>query len=209
MTSGSASTPPTAGDGETALPEPETTGGMALSEAIATRRSVRAFRKTLLTPAQVGSICWSAQGITDSAEGRRAAPSAGALYPMTVYVVDADGVFEYRPKKHALRRVRAGDVRADLRAAALDQSCVDAAPTCLVVAMTVKRSARKYGTWGERYCLIEAGHIAQNALLQATALGLGGVPVGAFDDDRVAAILGLPDGCEPVYMLPLGVPARG
>ncbi|MHC5115292.1 MAG: SagB/ThcOx family dehydrogenase [Planctomycetota bacterium] len=195
-----------AGDAETPLPKPVTPGGMPLAEALATRRSVREFEPTPLSAEQVGRICWAAQGITDRRNGLRAAPSAGALYPMTVYVVDASGVYEYRPKTHVLRRVRTGDARGDLRAAALDQSCVGSAPTCLVIAMTVRRSARKYGTWAERYCLMEAGHVAQNALLQATALGLGGVPVGAFDEDRVAAILTLPNGCEPVYLVPIGMP---
>jgi SagB-type dehydrogenase family enzyme len=191
------------------LPAPATTGGPALAEAIATRRSIREFAPTPVTRAQLGQLCWAAHGITDAAEGLRAAPSAGAVYPMDLYVVDADGVFEHLPRKHALRRVRTGDVRAELRAAAGDQACVGDAPVCLAITMGVERMARKYDEWAERYCIMEAGHIAQNVMLQAVALGLGSVPVAAFEEERAAGILELPADREPVYLVPLGVPADG
>jgi len=127
---------------------------------------------------------------------------------MELYAVTADGVWHYRPAEHTLESHLAGDVRAPLQAASLDQEAVGSAPLCLVVAAVVERSAVKYGRRAERYCWMEAGHIAQNVLLQATAMGLGGVPVGAFEDGRVAEILRLPRDCRPMYLLPLGVPAE-
>jgi len=157
----------------------------------------------------VAQLCWAAQGITDQAGGGRTAPSAGALYPLTVFVVDAAGLGEYEPRLHALRDVLSGDIRGELQAAAHDQPWVGAAPVCLVIAMDVGQTAAKYGRRAERYCLLEAGHAAQNVLLQATALGLGGVPVGAFDDDRVSDLLRLPRNLRPVYLIPLGYPAGG
>lgn len=191
-----------------ALPAPATRGGMALSEALARRRSGRDFTDTALSPDQVAQLCWAAQGITDTDQKLRSAPSAGALFPLAVFLVDQAGVYEYEPEQHALRQVLAGDVRANLQAAALDQPCVGQAPVCLVIAMEVRRSAIKYGNRAERYCLLEAGHVAQNVLLQATAMGLAGVPVGAFDDRQVAALLHLPPNVNPVYLLPLGHRAR-
>ncbi|MHC4141418.1 MAG: SagB/ThcOx family dehydrogenase [Planctomycetota bacterium] len=194
-------------DGETiALAKPNTIDGMAVAEAIRLRRSLRDFDDTPLTPAQMSQLCWAAQGITDPRRGRRAAPSAGALYPMTVFVVDARGVFEYLPHDHALRRIVVGDERKKLQAAALDQECVGGAPMCLVIAMNVDRTATKYGSRALRYCLMEAGHVAQNVMLQATDLGMGGVTVGAFDEQRVAAVLKLSADLRPVYLLPLGHP---
>lgn len=189
-----------------ALREPKTTGGMAVAEAIRLRRSLRDFNDTPVTPAEMSQLCWAAQGITDPRRGRRAAPSAGALYPMTVFVVDARGVFEYLPHEHALRRIVVGDERKKLQAAALDQECVGGAPMCMVIAMNVDRTAAKYGSRALRYCLMEAGHVAQNVMLQATDLGMGGVTVGAFDEERVAAVLKLSPDLRPVYLLPLGHP---
>ena len=188
------------------LPRPSTSGGMAVSEAIAQRRSQRHFTDTPLAPAEISQLCWAAQGITDAARGRRASPSAGALYPMTVYVVDARGVFEYQPRRHALRRVVEGDQRQNLQAAALGQACVGAGAMCMVIAMNVDRTATKYGSRALRYCLMEAGHVAQNVMLQATDLGLGGVTVGAFHEERVAAVLELSEDLRAVYLLPLGHP---
>lgn len=189
------------------LPTLRAHGNVTLADAIGRRRSVRDFAKIRLTPVQVGRLCWAAQGITDKANGLRAAPSAGALYPAVLFVADADGVYEYAPSTHTLRRRGAGDRRPALRAAALDQSCVGDAPACFIVTVAVERTARKYGGWANRYCLMEAGHIAQNLLLQAVALGLGGVPVGAFDEAEVAKTLNLKSRLEPVYLVPLGHPA--
>ncbi len=179
---------------------------MALAEALSGRRSWRQFSAKPLSLQQVAQLCWAAQGITDDVQGYRTTPSAGALYPITVFVVDASGVCEYEPGRHALRPARAGDLRRQLQAAALDQPCVGEAPLCLVITIAVARSASKYGSRAERYCLLEAGHLTQNVLLQATALGLAGVPVGAFEDRSVAEALGLPPSLRPVYLVPLGYP---
>jgi len=188
------------------LPAPQTNGGMTVAEALARRRSVRDFADRRVPIEALSQLCWAAQGITDCSQGLRTAPSAGALYPLTVFVVTAEGVDEYQPAGHSLRRVRSGDVRDRLRESADSQSWVSAAPLCLVISTDVSRTAAKYGGRAERYCLLEAGHSAQNVLLQATALGLTGVPVGAFDDQQVSATLRLPPNLRPLYLLPLGYP---
>jgi SagB-type dehydrogenase family enzyme len=182
---------------------------MAVAEALARRRSQRVFAHRPLPVESVSQLCWAAQGITSPAKGYRTAPSAGAKFPIAVFLVDAAGVSEYEPKRHVLLRVRAGDLRGRLRAAAHDQASVGTAPVCLVITMDVSKTAAKYGGRAERYCLLEAGHVAQNVLLQATALELVGTPVGAFEDDKVAALLHLPPDVHPVYLLPLGNPGAG
>lgn len=185
------------------LPSPRTTGDMPLFQALAERRSCREFDDRPLSLEQVAQLCWAAQGISDE-RGYRTAPSAGALYPVTLLTVTADGVAVYRPEEHALERRSDGDVRRKLRAGALDQDFVSEAPLCLVVAVDVERTARKYGRRAERYCLLEAGHVAQNVLLTATALGLGAVPVGAFEDAEIADVLDLPANLRVVYLVPVG-----
>ena len=179
----------------------------SLADTLARRRSVRDFAPLPLSKSEVLMLCWAASGITDD-EGLRTTPSAGAMCPMTLLVVDADGVFEYLPEKASLQLRHRGDVRAKLQAAALDQPCVGHAPCCLVLVMDVESMALKYGPRAERYCFLEAGHAAQNVLLMATDLGLGGVPVGAFSDLAIASVLKLPPEMEPVYLLPVGHPSR-
>jgi len=188
------------------LPKPKLKDGMSLAEALAKRRSHRSFDAKAPSLEQVSQICWAAQGITDSERGFRTAPSAGALYPVTVVLIDTNGVSEYLPGPHALRRTVSGDVRERLHGSALRQTPVRSAPLCVVVAIDIARTAGKYGERAERYCLLEAGHVAQNVLLQATAVGLAGVPIGAFDDHQVAAVLELPGRLRPVYLIPLGYP---
>ncbi len=186
------------------LPAANTRGDMSVAQALSRRRSHREFATARLSIEHVSQLCWAAQGITDAADGFRTAPSAGALFPIILLVVDPDGVHRYEPQHQRLDRIFVGDLRTELQAAALDQPCVGSAPLCLVIAIDVAQSAMKYGRRSERYCLLEAGHVAQNVLLQATAIGLVGVPVGAFEDEKVSALLRLPQNLNPVYLLPVG-----
>ncbi len=179
-----------------------------LHRIIATRRSVREFGRRGLTPVEAGALLWAGQGIT-SAEGARAAPSAGALYPITLTVVDARGVWRYVPAQHALSAAATGDRRARLAAAALGQEHVAQAPLTIAVTARPSQLSPRYGERAERYCELEAGHIAQNVLLMATTLGLAAVPVAAFDDEAVLAVLGLGAGHSALYLLAVGAPLEG
>jgi SagB-type dehydrogenase family enzyme len=164
--------------------------------------------------ADVGQVLWAAQGITND-RGYRTTPSAGALYPLEVYVVAGSvvdleaGVYRYRPDGHLLVRIGGGDRRADLQAAAVDQASVGDAPATLVIAAVPERTTAKYGERGTRYVAMEAGHAAENVYLQAAALNLGTVAIGAFDDDRVEEILMLPKNATPLYLMPVGRPVPG
>jgi SagB-type dehydrogenase family enzyme len=189
------------------LPAPVERGSISLEEALRRRRSVRSFAESSLTVRQISQLLWAAQGVT-SPEGFRTAPSAGALYPLEVYLVTSQQVARYEPARHRLIPHLAGDQRPPLARAALGQEAVARAPALFVIAAVPSRTAAKYGSRAERYVALEAGHAAQNLLLEATALGLAGVPVGAFDDSAVAGALHLPSNQEPLYLLPVGQPAR-
>ena len=189
------------------LPKPDTTGRMSLEQALANRRSVRSYAERDLTLAQVGQIAWAAQGITRPGSGYRTSPSAGALYPMDLYLVTKGGVYRYVPARHELKPHRAGDMRGRLAQASLGQRCVARAPLSVVIAAVHDRVTKKYGPRGVMYAHIEAGHIAQNIHLQAVTLTLGSVPVGAFRPEQVKELLGLPQDHEPVYIIPVGHPA--
>jgi SagB-type dehydrogenase family enzyme len=188
-----------------ALPAPTRQGGMPLADALAKRRSAREFAPAPLGADQIGQLLWAAQGVTSRA-GQRTAPSAGALYPLELYVATADGLFHYEPAAHRLTRRAERDPRAAIAAAAHGQESVAAAPAVFAFAAVAARTEGKYGTRTPRYVAMEAGHAAQNLLLEATALGLVGVPVGAFDDRRLAEALGLPPDQQPLYLVPVGRP---
>lgn len=151
-------------------------------------------------------MLWAAQGITDITTGFRAAPSAGALYPLEVYLVSRHGVYRYLPHRHGLTQVREGDARPALYRAGLSQSPIQEAPISIVITAVYERTRAKYGDRAERYVILEAGHAAQNVLLQAVALGLGAVPIGAFYDEAVQTALGCPTEHKPLYIIPVGVP---
>ncbi len=191
------------------LPKPALQGTMSVEEAIARRRSVREFADEGLGPETIGQLLWAAEGITGGGVEYRAHPSAGALHPLEVYLLVPAGLFHYRPQGHAMVPIYEGDRRAALAKAALGQSCVAEAPCIIVIAAVYARTMGKYGERGRaRYVPMDTAHAAQNVLLQAVALGLGAVPVGAFDDDAVRRVLGLPAEAIPLYLIPVGK-ARG
>jgi SagB-type dehydrogenase family enzyme len=185
------------------LPDPRLSGGTSVEQAIAGRRSVRRFTRRTLNLRELSQLLWAAQGIT-SRSGARAAPSPGALYPLDVYVVTRDRLGHYIPHQHRLLVLVEGDLRSRLAAAVFGQAAVEEAPAVFVVTAVYARAAEEYGPRAERYATLEAGHVAQNILLQAVALGLAAVPVGAFDGALVRSALGLPADHEPLYLLPVG-----
>jgi len=198
------------------LPAPQTKGSMSVEETITRRRSVRNFRNQSMSLSQLSQILWVAQGITEPGQGLRAVPSAGATYPLELFVligrsgVDGleAGLYHYEVPVHSLRQIKNEDLRAPLTAAALGQRPISQAPVTIIVGAVYERIARHYGQRAERYVAMEAGHIGQNVHLEAVALGLATVMVGAFDDNRVASVLGLEKSVEPLYIIPLGWPAR-
>jgi len=185
------------------LPPVDSRGATFLEEILRKRESWRRFSQEPLTNEEVARVMWAAQGVTRT-WGGRTAPSAGALFPLEVYVVLEGGVHHYLPRNHQLLRLSGEDVREALCSAALSQAFIRDAPATVVIAVVFERVTVKYGSRGERYAMIEAGHAAQNILLQATSMGLDSVPVGAFHDERVRQVLDLPDDHRPVYLVTVG-----
>jgi SagB-type dehydrogenase family enzyme len=186
-----------------ALPNPKRESSMSLEKAIVVRRSRRDFTPQSLTLEQISQLVWAAQG--QETGGRfRTVPSAGATYPLELFVATGEGLFHYLPAGHALEKLTGQDLRAELSTAAWGQEFIEAAPLTLVFAAEFSRTTNHYGKRGIRYVYMEAGHAAQNVHLQAEALGLGSVAVGAFDDSSVSKVLSLPKNLEPIYMVMVG-----
>lgn len=192
------------------LPGPRYDSDTSVEEALLRRRSIRSYRDTPLTLAEVSQLLWAAQGVTEPNRGFRTAPSAGALYPLEVYLVAGDveelpsGVYKYLPREHRLVRVISGDLRGELSKAALGQPWVKEGAIVIVFSAVYERTTRKYGERGVRYVHMEVGHAAQNVYLQAVSLGLGTVVVGAFEDGEVKRILGMLGEEQPLYIMPVG-----
>lgn len=194
--------------------QPKTSGSISVEEALAKRRSIREYAEKSLTIEQVMQLLWAAQGITHRQYGFRTAPSAGGTYPLEIYLVTKPsgverleaGIYRYEPRDHRLiERIR-GDFSRQLMAAALDQEWIGSAPVNFVITAVFDRTTGRYGERGVRYVWQETGHAAQNIYLQAVALGLGNVVVGAFHDAEVQRILELSDQEKPAYVIPVGVP---
>lgn len=189
---------------EILLPSPKLKGELSLEETIYKRRSKRNFSFQKLTLEQIAQLLWVTQGETDKREGFRAVPSAGALYPLEVYLLSDEGLFHYLPCGHKLEIISYEDRRRSLARAALSQNFISKSAVNIVICAVYERTTRKYGQRGIRYVDMEAGHAAENLQLQAVALGLGSVCIGAFDDQAVKKLLALPLACEPLYIIPVG-----
>lgn len=184
------------------LPEPESTN-KSIEECIGARRSIRRFKDKDLTYEEIANILWAAQGITDKNRSLRAAPSAGATYPLEIFIAKKDGLFRYIPQTHALKKEKTEDLRKDIAKAALNQMFIADAGLVIIITAVFDRTTSRYGDRGIRYVYNEVGHCAQNIHLEAVALGLGSVPIGAYDDDKLKEILGLEQE-EPLYIIPVG-----
>jgi len=196
---------------EIKLPSPQLEGKMSVEEALTRRRSRRVFKDYSLTMEQVSQLLWSAQGITEKRRGFRTAPSAGATYPLDIYlVVGKDkvenlkaGVYHYN-HHHSLTIILEGDKRRELARACLRQKFIEDAPVSLIITAEFSRITNRYGKRGVYYAYMEAGHIGQNVYLQAESLGLGTVVIGAFYEEDVSQALNLPDQHIPLYVMPVG-----
>ena len=192
------------------LPEPRYSSSLSAEEALKKRRSERAYKKQpSISLSEVSQILWAAQGITDP-KGFRTAPSAGALYPIEIYLVAGEviglskGVYKYIPNIHGVAKVKEGDERASLSSASLGQSCVKDGLIVLVIAAVYDRTTRRYGQRGIRYVHMESGNVSQNIYLQCVSLNLGTVAVGAFDDEGVKRVIGMLKEEAPLLIMPIG-----
>lgn len=194
---------------EIALPSPQAEGKISLEQTLQARRSIRKYSKAPLTLEEISQLAWAAQGVTNE-HGFRTAPSAGALYPLEIYVVASrvsdleSGLYRYQAAKHSLLQIGSHNPQAKLAMAGYNQGALRKAAAIFVIAGVKQRAVRKYGKRAERYLYIEAGHAGENLLLQATALGLGSVVIGAFHDGNAKHVLGLAEEEQVISLVPVG-----
>ena len=189
------------------LPKPDFKGKISVEEALKTRRSIRTYKAAPLTLKELSQILWACDGKT-AYWGGRTAPSAGATYPLEIYVVVGNvegikpGLYHYEVDTHSLTLIKEGDLRAQLSNAALNQTSIKNAAFVIVISGIFERTTARYGKRGERYVFMEVGHCGQNIHLQAESLGLGTVMIGAFEDEKVKRVLGIKE--DVFYLCPVG-----
>ncbi|MFC1668471.1 SagB/ThcOx family dehydrogenase [Chlamydiota bacterium] len=190
------------------LPKPSFTGKMSVEECIVRRRSRRRFAENYLSLEEISQLLWAGQGITHS-NGLRTVPSAGATFPLKTYLLVGavqgigQGLYQYDIEKHGLSLMKSGDFRVELMSACWGQTMIGDAPVSLIFTALYERTCNRYGKRGIRYVHMEVGHVGQNIHLQAESLALGTVVIGAFDDMKVKAVLGIEDEV-PLYIMPVG-----
>ncbi len=195
-----------------ALPKPRTSGRTSVEEAISNRRSVRDYHRKPISLSQLAQVLWAAQGVTDAQSGHRAAPSPGAKYGLELYVFTRKGgvrglpagLYHYEPTAHGIALVRGGDYSSELQSAARDQEQIGRAAAIIAMTGVFDRVTPKYGERGIQYVLQESGSAGENVYIESTALGLGTVMMGAFDDSHVARLVGAKKGERPLLLMPLG-----
>lgn len=191
------------------LPKPQYDSNVSIEETLLKRRSIRSYKSETLAIAEISQLLWSAQGVTNR-KGFRTAPSAGALYPLEVYiaagnVTDLDaGIYKYYPHRHEIVNTVKGDKRSKLCRAGLGQSSIKNAPAVMVFCAVFERVTGRYGKRGIQYVHMEVGHAIQNVCLQAISLGLGSVIIGAFNDYDVKEVMNFEVDEHSLLILPVG-----
>ncbi len=189
-----------------------------LAALLERRYSCRDFQGKTLNLDDIATLLWATCGrkYDSVTAATRTIPSAGATYPLELYVLVGEnstdklkaGVYHYLIEEHALEMIIEGDKRLELARACLGQDFICKAPVSLVIAAKFHRTTDRYGTRGERYIYMEAGHASQNTYLAVTNLGLATCEVGAFSDDSVKRLLSLSDDYIPLSVMPIGYPAK-
>jgi len=191
------------------LPKPQYDSNVSIEETLLKRRSIRSYKSEPLAIAEISQLLWSAQGVTNR-KGFRTAPSAGALYPLEVYIAAGNvtdlyaGIYKYYPHRHEIVNTVKGDKRSELCRAGLGQSSIKNAPAVMVFCAVFERVTGSNGKRGIQYVHMEVGHAIQNVCLQAISLGLGSVIIGAFNDYDVKEVMNFELDEHPLLILPVG-----
>lgn len=189
------------------LTEPDTTGTITLEQALAKRRTVNQFTNEALKPSQISQLAWAGQGITETQQGLRTAPSAGGLFPIELIFANQEGIFAYNPTEHRLEQISDQDVRIPLAGATSMPESVAGAACNIILAGSIRKVSERFPDKARTYIYLEAGHIAQNIQLQAAALDLGSVAVAAFNTASVRKTCSFARNMDPLYIISVGHPA--
>ncbi len=193
---------------EIKLPNPKLKSKISLEEAIIRRKSLRAYTKSPLSLKEISQLLFAGQGLLK--ESRRTTPSAGAFYPIEIYLSALritglfSGLYQYLPNGHKLKKITSANRMAKLAEAAFGQIWVKNASAVIIICGDFKKTTGKYQDKGRDFVTMEAGHAAQNISLQAAALNLGILCVGGFNEEEVKKTLNIEKNKKVFYLMPVG-----
>lgn len=190
------------------LPKVSDKGAISLEELLWKRQSTHAFTAQVPSWEQIGQMLWAAQGVNRPNEKKRTVPSAGATYPLEMYVILPEGIYHYLPNEHAAVQTKKGNPWEELLKAGFKPASVYHSPCVFVIGAEFERTSKRFGDEATRYVYLEGGHAAQNLLLQAEALGLSTVPIGVALNQQVCDLLGIPKEQKPIYVIATGQSAQ-
>lgn len=195
------------------LNEPLEDKAIYFKDLINKRYTVREYKDTDISIDDLSYILWAAYGFKK--DGGRTVPSAGALYPLNLYVACGNleikkgekapkGLYAYEPYKHELVLIKNQDLRTNIARAALSQLWMATAPCIIIITCEYSRITFKYRERGIRYAHMEVGNVSQNICLSAFNKGLACGIVGAFNDSEIKTELGIKETHEPLLLMPIG-----
>ncbi len=189
---------------EVKLPTPKDLD-LGLSKALVNRKSDRKFSEKPLRISDIASLMyWSAGLNNNKSVNRRFYPSAGARYPLEIYLLSynselPNGIYHYYVKNNSLEKLFGFDKKSLKKITSL--KWVSSAGCMIVITAVFKRNTIKYGNRGYRHVLAEAGHLSQNLYLVSSALNLGICGIGGYVDDYLNEILDVDGVSETVVGL--------
>ncbi|MEJ2701513.1 MAG: DJ-1/PfpI family protein [Sedimentisphaerales bacterium] len=189
------------------LTEPDLTGTVPFEQVLAKRRSVVRFTNEDLKPSQISQLAWAGQGITEPQMGLRTAPSIGNVFPIDLILATREGTFAYNPTQNTLEQISAQDIRVALAGATAMPETVAEAPCSFILAGSLRRENERFPDNARTYLYLEAGQIAQNIQLEATAMDLGSTAVPILNTVGIRKVARLFRGLDPLYMVCVGHPA--
>lgn len=202
---------------EIILPPARIKGSVSVEEALNIRRSVRSYKQEALSLEEVSQLLWSAYGVTKAVAvdrlrgGLKTAPSAGATYPLELYIYIHNvngleqGFYHFIPQGHKLGLLKKGNFANDLAKVCLSQTFIAEAPVSIIYSAVEERTVSVYGKRGkERYIPMDLGHSAENVYLQAEAMNMGTCAIGAFSDFDLKKLVGMSRIELPLYVMPVG-----
>jgi SagB-type dehydrogenase family enzyme len=188
------------------LVAPDKSGGIPTMKAFAERRSQGEFDSRALSPKDLSTLLWAANGVNRPANNMRTAPSAINAQDVDVYVIMPEGAYLYDAKAHALNLVSKGDYRA---AVAGQQAAFKAAPVILVLVSDLAKFGERSGSDQMRLmAAMDVGIVSQNINIACASLGLATRPRASMDQATLKTALKLTDKQMLGLNNPVGYPKK-
>ncbi len=191
------------------LPEPTFMSNTSIENALLSRRSMRIFKPESLSIEEISQLAWAAQGVNDP-RGFRTSPSAGAFYPINLYIVTQNvenlpkGIYKYKAEEHELIQIASEENASQFFNSITTQYSLKNPAAIFIFSAKVEQIIASYGSFGKKFLYMEAGHTTQNLYLQTTSLEIGTTMIGGVNEKEIRQALNMSSYEHPLCMMPVG-----